>query len=234
MIPILLVSRSQSSVGKINVAFENRYEEIPFVSRLTCFVTSTNRQSIARNVNFMEIKERKHETMMQKWYCQHQSLRFSSSPGSSLITSNKSFNPRSFLLQVHKDTSYEDLVVGLQRLNVTIDQRSDALKSLVHSNFDRFVSAKNTIDHIHDEMRSKNLNEQEEYGTKKLHGYLIGAQRVEIIHLYFFRLLNHFSFRCECTSWENLWSHYWTPRQSWKNTHYFEHFGALQIFLQSS
>lgn len=66
MIPILLVSRSQSSVGKINVAFENRYEEIPFVSRLTCFVTSTNRQSIARNVNFMEIKERKHETMMQK------------------------------------------------------------------------------------------------------------------------------------------------------------------------
>jgi exocyst complex component 2 len=94
--------------------------------------------------------------------------------GSTLITSNKSFNPRSFLLQVHKDTSYEDLVVGLQRLNVTIDQRSDALKSLVHSNFDRFVSAKNTIDHIHDEMRSKNLNEQEEYGTKKLHGYLIG------------------------------------------------------------
>lgn len=92
-----------------------------------------------------------------------------------MITSNKSFNPRSFLLQVHKDTSYEDLVVGLQRLNVTIDQRSDALKSLVHSNFDRFVSAKNTIDHIHDEMKSKNLNEQEEYGTKKLHRHLIGT-----------------------------------------------------------
>lgn len=98
-----------------------------------------------------------------------------SSKGSSLITSNKSFNPRSFLLQVHKDSSYEDLVVGLQRLNVTIDQRSDALKSLVHSNFDRFVSAKNTIDHIHDEMREKNLNEQEEYGTKKLHRHLIGT-----------------------------------------------------------
>ncbi|GAB5588983.1 Exocyst complex component S5 [Umbelopsis nana] len=115
-------------------------------------IFSGNRQSISRNINLMEIKER-----------------------SSLITSNKSFNPRSFLLQIHKDTSYEDLVVGLQRLNVTIDQRSDALKSLVHSNFDRFVSAKNTIDHIHDEMKSKNLNEQEEYGTKKLHRHLIDA-----------------------------------------------------------
>lgn len=78
-------------------------------------------------------------------------------------------------MQVHKDTPYEDLVVGLQKLNITIDQRSDALKSLVHSNFDRFVGAKNTIDHIHDEMKAKNLNEKDEYGTKKLHHHLIEA-----------------------------------------------------------
>jgi exocyst complex component 2 len=78
-------------------------------------------------------------------------------------------------MQVHKDTPYEDLVVGLQKLNITINQRSDALKSLVHSNFDRFVGAKNTIDHIHDEMKAKNLNEADEYGTKKLHRQLIDA-----------------------------------------------------------
>jgi hypothetical protein len=132
-----------------------------------------NRQSITRGVNLMEIKERKYKSLENNKSCSI-ILTVFYSKGSSLITSNKSFNPRSFLLQVHKDTSYDDLVVGLQRLNVTIDQRSDALKSLVHSNFDRFVSAKNTIDHIHDEMRSKNLNEAEEYGTKKLHRYLIG------------------------------------------------------------
>jgi exocyst complex component 2 len=80
-------------------------------------------------------------------------------------------------MQVHKDTPYEDLVVGLQKLNITIDQRSDALKSLVHSNFDRFVGAKNTIDHIHDEMKAKNLNEADEYGTKKLHRQLIDAKQ---------------------------------------------------------
>ncbi|KAJ2955817.1 hypothetical protein NQZ79_g8250 [Umbelopsis isabellina] len=125
-----------------------------------------NRQSFARNINLMEIKE--------QWRIPDPNKHIFHL-GSSLITSNKSFNPRSFLMQVHKDTPYEDLVVGLQKLNITIDQRSDALKSLVHSNFDRFVGAKNTIDHIHDEMKAKNLNEKDEYGTKQLHHHLIEA-----------------------------------------------------------
>lgn len=81
------------------------------------------------------------------------------------MITNKKFQPRHFLLQVHKDTSYNDLVSGEERLRRGVDQRAEALKSLVHQNFDRFVSAKNTIDHVYEEMKSKQLNQNQEYGT---------------------------------------------------------------------
>jgi exocyst complex component 2 len=81
------------------------------------------------------------------------------------MIANKAFNARRFLLQVHKDTSYNDLVMGEKRLREDVDMRAEALKSLVHQNFDRFVSAKNTIDHVYEEMKSKQLNENKGYGT---------------------------------------------------------------------
>ncbi|KAF7732380.1 hypothetical protein EC973_005276 [Apophysomyces ossiformis] len=87
---------------------------------------------------------------------------------STMIIANKSFQPRHFLLEVHKNTSYNDLVRGEERLRQGVNQRAEALKSLVHTNFDRFVSAKNTIDHVYDEMKSKQLIEQQEYGTHAL------------------------------------------------------------------
>lgn len=86
------------------------------------------------------------------------------------MITNKKFQPRHFLLQVHKDTSYNDLVAGEERLRRGVDQRNEALKNLVHQNFDRFVSAKNTIDHVYEEMKSKQLSQQQDYGT-------IGIQR---------------------------------------------------------
>ncbi|GAA5808629.1 hypothetical protein MFLAVUS_002021 [Mucor flavus] len=82
-----------------------------------------------------------------------------------MMITNKKFQPRQFLLQVHKDTSYNDLVSGEERLRRGVDQRVEALKSLVHQNFDRFVSAKNTIDHVYEEMKSKQLNQEQDYGT---------------------------------------------------------------------
>jgi exocyst complex component 2 len=82
-----------------------------------------------------------------------------------MMITNKKFQPRHFLLQVHKDTSYNDLVNGEESLRRGVDQRAEALKSLVHQNFDRFVSAKNTIDHVYEEMKSKQLNQKQEYGT---------------------------------------------------------------------
>jgi exocyst complex component 2 len=84
------------------------------------------------------------------------------------MISNKNFNPRHFLLQVHKDSSYNDLVLGEKRLREGVDKRAEALKSLVHNNFDRFVTAKNTIDHVYEEMRSQQLNDLQEYGTRTL------------------------------------------------------------------
>ncbi|KAI9483131.1 MAG: exocyst complex component Sec5-domain-containing protein [Benjaminiella poitrasii] len=82
-----------------------------------------------------------------------------------IMIANKKFQPRQFLLQVHRNTSYNDLVTGEDRLRRGVDQRAEALKNLVHQNFDRFVSAKNTIDHVYEEMKSKQLNQQQEYGT---------------------------------------------------------------------
>lgn len=72
---------------------------------------------------------------------------FSHLPVAHLISSTqKSFNPQRYLYAVHSDTSYDELVVGVDRLKASIDQRSSALKVLVQNNFDRFVSAKNVID----------------------------------------------------------------------------------------
>lgn len=94
-----------------------------------------------------------------------------------VMITNKKFQPRHFLLQVHRNTSYNELVQGEERLRRDVDQRAEALKSLVHQNFDRFVSAKNTIDHVYDEMKSKQLNQQQDYGTidiqKALEGKII-------------------------------------------------------------
>ncbi|KAL0086050.1 exocyst complex component Sec5-domain-containing protein [Phycomyces blakesleeanus] len=100
-----------------------------------------------------------------------------------IMVGNKSFQPRQFLLQVHKNTSYNDLVRGEEHLRQGVDQRAEALKSLVHTNFDRFVSAKNTIDHVYEEMKSKQLNEDQDYGTGALRAALEDANtRAEQIY----------------------------------------------------
>ncbi|CAG8648233.1 7834_t:CDS:2, partial [Paraglomus occultum] len=87
---------------------------------------------------------------------------------SQLFVSSKSFNSKVFLRTVHLDTSYADLLVGAQKLRFTLDQKAEALKKLVHDNFDGFVSAKNTIDTVYNEMKAKSLNEKEDFGIRSL------------------------------------------------------------------
>ncbi|CAO3610183.1 unnamed protein product [Cunninghamella echinulata] len=94
---------------------------------------------------------------------------------STLLITNKNFNPRHFLLHVHKEASYNDLVLGEKRLRHGVDKRAEALKSLVHNNFDRFVTAKNTIDHVYEEMRTHQLNDEQDYGTRALRNALEDA-----------------------------------------------------------
>lgn len=63
---------------------------------------------------------------------------------------------------------------GAQTLRSTLDQKSEALRNLVQDNFDRFVSAKTTIDTVYGEMKAQSLNEKNEYGIKGLDQALSG------------------------------------------------------------
>ncbi|CAG8478107.1 13674_t:CDS:10 [Acaulospora morrowiae] len=94
---------------------------------------------------------------------------------SQLLVGTKSFNPKYFLRRVHNDTPYEDLLRGAEMLRYTLDQKSEALRNLVQDNFDRFVSAKTTIDTVYDEMKAQSLNEDSEYGVKVLNRALSEA-----------------------------------------------------------
>ena len=126
-----------------------------------------------------------------------------------MMITNKKFQPRQFLLQVHKHTAYNDLVSGEERLRRGVDQRAEALKSLVHQNFDRFVSAKNTIDHVYEEMKSKQLNEQQKYGTIDIQRSLDGNFLSLFFFFYYKYLLSRIllgEISCKYTSRTNLWT----------------------------
>ncbi|CAG8528764.1 23855_t:CDS:10 [Cetraspora pellucida] len=79
------------------------------------------------------------------------------------------------LKKIHKDTSYNDLLAGAERLRYTLDQKSEALRNLVQDNFDRFVSAKNTIDTVYGEMKTQSLNVDNDYGVRGLDNALFEA-----------------------------------------------------------
>lgn len=54
---------------------------------------------------------------------------------------------------MHAEADTQQLLVGLDVLSRSIDQKSASLKKLVESNFERFVRAKATIDNVYKEMK---------------------------------------------------------------------------------
>ncbi|KAJ2331105.1 Exocyst complex component S5, partial [Coemansia sp. RSA 2681] len=89
--------------------------------------------------------------------------------------SNRNFAPSLFMQVIHSDTSYADLVQGARLLRESVSQGTEALKILVHNNFDRFVDARNKIDLLYDEMKLRSLNEEAEYGTRAFSQALQGT-----------------------------------------------------------
>jgi exocyst complex component 2 len=67
-------------------------------------------------------------------------------PGASILISSKSFDPKAFLSIMHPDATYQDLVAGIAHLRSALDSRSEAIRSLVEENFDRFVAVKSSTD----------------------------------------------------------------------------------------
>ncbi|KAF2732921.1 hypothetical protein EJ04DRAFT_577997 [Polyplosphaeria fusca] len=91
------------------------------------------------------------------------------------LLSSTTFSPSLFLSQVHSSDSTDSLLSGLDFLSRSIEQKSASLKVLVESNFERFVSAKATIDRVYMEMRD--VGKEPESPTGRRPGHSRGPSR---------------------------------------------------------
>jgi exocyst complex component 2 len=73
------------------------------------------------------------------------------------LLSSTTFSPALFLSQLHANDDNRRLLTGLEVLTRSIDEKSASLKSLVESNFERFVKAKATIDNVYKEMKYRGV-----------------------------------------------------------------------------
>lgn len=96
------------------------------------------------------------------------------------------FNPKKYLAIVHRDTPFQELIKGSERLKRDMGEKKGDLKSLVQSNFNAFVGAKNTVDgkkssrhiltrkELQQEMRSNSIKRETEYSTQAYEKTLMG------------------------------------------------------------
>ncbi|POV96403.1 hypothetical protein PSTT_15672, partial [Puccinia striiformis] len=83
-------------------------------------------------------------------------------------TTSKTFDPKAFLSTVHPNASFSDLKKGGARLRESLEQRSEALKILVESEFDCFVSVKVAHEAVYEQMKAGPLKPECDYGTADL------------------------------------------------------------------
>ncbi|KAH7160314.1 exocyst complex component Sec5-domain-containing protein [Dactylonectria estremocensis] len=73
------------------------------------------------------------------------------------LLSSTTFSPPLYLSQLHSNAETRSLLIGLDVLSQSIDQKSASLKVLVETNFERFVKAKATIDNVYKEMKYRGV-----------------------------------------------------------------------------
>lgn len=81
-------------------------------------------------------------------------------PSDNLKLKEEAFNPFLFLTEIHKETEYEMLCKGLLNLKAIINSRTESLREMVKENFNKFVTARNTVNAIKDNAVSARCMEQ--------------------------------------------------------------------------
>lgn len=82
-----------------------------------------------------------------------------------LSITSKKFNAAFYLTTLHRNTSYADLLKGLKNLRELIASRTLKLRDLIKENFERYVSARNTVRMILASLKDKTSVEE----LEKLH-----------------------------------------------------------------
>ncbi|KAH9469291.1 hypothetical protein Pst134EA_009813 [Puccinia striiformis f. sp. tritici] len=85
-----------------------------------------------------------------------------------VLTTSKTFDPKAFLSTVQPNASFSDLKKGGARLRESLEQRSEALKILVESEFNCFVSVKVAHEAVYKQMKAGPLKPECDYGTADL------------------------------------------------------------------
>ncbi|KAG8937046.1 hypothetical protein FRC03_004111 [Tulasnella sp. 419] len=85
-----------------------------------------------------------------------------------VLLSSKSFDPKAFLSEIHPHATYQDLSAGMHYLQRSLDSRSEAIRTLVEDNFDRFVAVKSAVDSLQEEMKEEMFAEGKDFGVAGL------------------------------------------------------------------
>ncbi|PLW26487.1 hypothetical protein PCANC_22933 [Puccinia coronata f. sp. avenae] len=102
---------------------------------------------------------------------------------SAVSTTSKTFDPKTFLSTVHPNASFSDLKKGGARLRESLEQRSEALKILVESEFDHFVSVKVANEGVYEQMKVGPLRTERDHGTADLKESLrLGTSKADQVY----------------------------------------------------
>ncbi|KAJ2996632.1 hypothetical protein HDV02_006330 [Globomyces sp. JEL0801] len=97
----------------------------------------------------------------------------------SIYIFDKNFNPKFFLVEVHKNADYKDLEQGVKRLKESITEKNDIAKGLVKKHFAKFVNAKT----FYKEMKAKNLISHKDFGIGPFNT-AVEALEIQALRLY--------------------------------------------------